>query len=352
MEKEKISALDAKFEAQKIAFAPVLFQVTLALRNLGILDHLFKKRKGSSINEMSKELKISRYGLQVLLEAGYTGGVVDQIDNETYTITKTGYYLLKDGMTIANMDFTNDVCYRGLEHLEEAIVEQRPAGLKELGSWETIYEGLKDLDKKTSDSWFAFDHFYSDDSFPLALETVFKDKPKRMTDIGGNTGKWSMACCNYDPDVNVTIVDLPGQIKMAKENVKKAGFEDRISFEAINMLRPDKAIPKADVIWMSQFLDCFSEEEIVVILKHAAKSMDKNTRMYIMETFWDNQKFPAASFSLAATSVYFTVMANGNSKMYGREIFIDLTKKAGLEIEEEFNDIGISHTILKLKIKD
>ena len=87
MEKKDLSALDAKFEAQKIAFAPVLFQVTLSLRNLGVLEYLFKNRKGASISDMSRDLNISRYGLQVLLETGYTGGVVDQIDDETYTIT-------------------------------------------------------------------------------------------------------------------------------------------------------------------------------------------------------------------------------------------------------------------------
>ena len=349
MEKKDLSALDAKFEAQKIAFAPVLFQVTLSLRNLGVLEYLFKNRKGASISDMSRDLNISRYGLQVLLETGYTGGVVDQIDDETYTITKTGYFLLSDKMTKVNMDFTNDVCYKGLSHLEEAIVKGEPSGLKELGSWETIYEGLKDLDKKTQDSWFAFDHFYSDDSFPKALKTVFKDKPKHIIDVGGNTGKWAMACCNYDPDVKVTIVDLPGQIKMASENVRKAGFADRISFVPINMLRPDKLIPEGDVIWMSQFLDCFSENEIVAILKHASKSLGKNARVFIMETFWDNQKFPAASFSLAATSVYFTALANGNSKMYGRKIFLDLVAQAGLELEKEYSEIGISHTILKTK---
>ena len=349
MEKKDLSALDAKYEAQKIAFAPVLFQVTLSLRDLGVLEYLFKSRKGASITDMSNALNISRYGLQVLLEAGYTGGVVDQIDDETYTITKTGYFLLNDKMTKVNMDFTNDVCYKGLAHLKEAIVEGKPAGLKELGSWETIYEGLKDLDKKTQESWFEFDHFYSDDSFPKALETVFKSKPKHIIDVGGNTGKWAMACCTYDPDVKVTIVDLPGQIKMASENVRKAGFADRISFEPINMLRPDKPIPRGDVIWMSQFLDCFSEDEIVSILKHASKSLDADARLFIMETFWDNQKFPAAAFSLAATSVYFTAMANGNSKMYGRNIFVDLISKAGLEVEEEYSEVGISHTILKTK---
>lgn len=64
------------------------------------------------------------------------------------------------------------------------------------------------------------------------------------------------------------------------------------------------------------FLDCFSEEEAVSILTRAAASMSPASKLYIMETFWDRQKYETASFCLAQTSVYFTALANGNSKMY------------------------------------
>ncbi len=351
MEKKNISVIEAKLEAQKIAWAPVIFQVTIVLRDLGILEYLLKNKTGASLTDMHNDLGVSRYGLQVLLEAGYTGGVVDQIDDETYSLTKTGYFILKDKMTRVNMDFTQDVCYKGLFHLKEAITEGTPAGLKELGNWENIYIGLKDLEKKVQDSWFEFDHYYSDDSLQEALKIFFESKPKRIVDVGGNTGKWSMACCKFDPNVAVTIVDLPGQVEMAKKNVKAAGLEDRISFQPMNMLSPDRAIPQADIIWMSQFLDCFSEDQIVGILQHAVKSMNDDTRLMIMETFWDNQQYPAAAHSLTATSVYFTVMANGDSKMYGRNVFLGLVERAGLVIEKEYNDVGISHTILRLKLK-
>jgi ubiquinone/menaquinone biosynthesis C-methylase UbiE len=351
MKHKNFSAIDAKYEAQKIAFAPVIFQVSVALRDFGVLNYLFEHKSGASVSEMHKALDISKYGLKVLLELGFECGVVEQQENDNYTLSKTGYYLLRDEMTRVNMDFIQDVCYKGLFHLKDSIKKEKPAGLKVLGDWPTIYAGLKDLDKKVQDSWFAFDHFYSDDSFPEALKVVFRSKPKHLIDVGGNTGNWAIACCNYNPDIQVTIVDLPGQLKMAAENVKKAGLENRISYEAIDLLNPDKSLPKGDVIWMSQFLDCFSENEIVSILKHVSKSMDENTRLFIMETFWDNQKFPAASLSLAATSVYFTTMANGNSKMYGREDFLTLIEKSGLSVEIEFEEIGISHTILKIKKK-
>ncbi len=344
---KELNAIDAKYEAQKIAFAPFVFQVSRILRDKGVLTFLRKKRrKGADIATIHAELGVSEYGLRILLELASTAGIVDRHDGEVYTLTKTGYFVDSDELTRVNMNFTHDVCYKGLFHLEEAIDQGKPAGLKEIGDWSTLYEGLSKFPKKERESWLNFDHYYSSDSFPEALPIVFKDKPKRFLDVGGNTGKFSIKCCAYDADVKVTIVDLPGQISLATRNIEMHKLEDRIDFFPLNMLHPDKPFPKADAIWMSQFLDCFSEEEIITILKHATITMTPDTKLFIMETFWDNQDYPAATFSLAATSVYFTAIANGNSKMYGIKRFIKLIEEAGLKVVDEKFPVGVSHTIL------
>ena len=67
---------------------------------------------------------------------------------------------------------------------------------------------------------------------------------------------------------------------------------------------------------MSQFLDCFSQEEILGLLKRSYDALDKNGVLYILETYWDKQEFEASTYSLHATSLYFTAIANGNSQMY------------------------------------
>jgi hypothetical protein len=97
---------------------------------------------------------------------------------------------------------------------------------------------------------------------------------------------------------------------------------------------------------MSQFLDCFSEEAILRILQKVAKTMAPHTRLYILETFWDRQAYEAAAFAVNCTSLYFTVMANGNSRMYHSSDFIRLIQQAGLSIESDINHIGLGHTLL------
>lgn len=347
----KMTAIEAKYEAQKIAFAPIYFHAVVSLKELGILDAIASKRDGLTLEEIVAQTKISTYGVKVLLEAGSCIDVVELGEEGRYQLTKVGRFIRSDRMTEVNMNFAKDVCYAGLEHLTESIREGRPAGLKVFGDWPTVYEGLSKLPEQVKQSWFEFDHFYSDDAFPYALELVFQEPVKKLFDIGGNTGKWARACCDYNSEVEVTMLDLPGQIAVAKQNNKDSAFEQRIHYHEINLLDERQAIPKgADTIWMSQFLDCFSAEEIMSILQRVYDAVDEQAFVYILEPFWDNQRFPASEFCLVGTSLYFTCIANGNSKMYHSEEMRKLSMDTGFELVERFELIGNSyHTLFKLR---
>ena len=347
MSNQPIKAIDAIQEAQKIAFAPFIFQATVSLRKLGVFNYIFDNRKkgGVSIDEISSELSISKYGIGVLLEIAESSNIVSQNEADKFELTTIGYFLNYNETVNVNINFTQDVCYKGLFHMTEAIQTGKPSGLKELGDWDTVYEGLSQLPPEVQKSWFEFDHHYSDEVFQEALEIVFRSNPKQIVDIGGNTGKFAISGCNYNKDVNIKIIDLPGQLKKALANVKKNVFEDRVTGYEIDWLKPNPSIPTgADTIWMSQFLDCFSEDEILTILKTAVASMDDKAELLIMETYTDRQKFDNAKFILEATSLYFTVLANGNSKMYPASVFIKLIAEAGLEIKEDIA-VGEYHTI-------
>jgi len=334
--------------AEFIAFGPVVFQVSRLMLKFGILDRL---REGAmTLPQIAEAAGLSEYAAKVLMEASLSiGTVIIDPGKDEYHLTSIGWFLLTDKSVRANIDFNHDVNYEGFFRLEEALKEGRPAGLTHFGSWPTIYEGLSSLPPQVQASWFGFDHYYSDLSFAEALPIVFAGKPRRIMDVGGNTGRFSQQCVAYDPDVEMTIVDLPQQIGLMKEAVKEDPNAGRIHGYGTNLLDPSNEFPEAvhpDVIWMSQFLDCFSEPQILSILQRAARIMDGHTRLMIMETFWDRQKFETAAFCLTMTSLYFTVMANGNSKMYHSDDFIKLIKEAGLEVETIHDGLGQGHSII------
>ncbi len=354
MPQKHIKAIDALEEAQKIAFAPFIFQTTISLNQLGVLDYIFEKNSvgGANIEEIANDLSISEYGLGVLLEMAESSNIVYVNDESKYELTKVGYFLAYNETARVNMNFTNDVCFKGLYHLKDSIKTGKPSGLKELGNWNTIYEGLSQLPEEVRKSWFDFDHHYSDGAFDEALQVIFRSNPKQIFDIGGNTGKCAILCCKHSKDVQVKIYDLPGQLNVALDNAKKNNLDHRISGQEIDWLSENPKIKKgAETIWMSQFLDCFSEDEIVKILSTCAEGMSESSELLIMETYTDRQRFDNAKFILEATSLYFTVLANGNSKMYRADVMIKLVEKAGLYIKEDIG-IGEYHTIFVCKKKD
>ena len=351
--KETLSARDAQRQAEFIAFGPIVFQVSRLMVKWGILEML--RDEALTIEEIAQKANISVYASKCLMEASLTIGTV-LVDEETnrFTISKTGWFLLNDPATRVNIDFNHDVNYEGLFRLEESLKESRPAGLEHFGNWPTVYEGLSQLPEQAQKSWFAFDHFYSDSSFEEALEIVFAHHPKTLMDVGGNTGRWAMQCVGYDKDVHVTIVDLPQQLEMMRKQTAGKDGADRIHGYGTNLLDRRNPLPQDqhyDAIWMSQFLDCFGEDEIESILERAAQVMDDDTTLYIMETLWDRQKYEPAAFCLTQISLYFTDIANGNSKMYHSEDLIRIIEKVGLQVKKIHDNLGQGHSIIEVKKK-
>lgn len=344
------SALDAISMAQFIAFAPYVFQASVLLRDKGILKLVDNaKADGIAIEDITTKVSMTHYAVRVLLEAGLGIGLVYRKENK-YCLTKTGHFFINHSMTIVNTDFMRDVCYDGAQDLAASLEQGKPVGLRHLGDWPTIYQGLSILPEQAKESWFNFDHYYSDNAFPEALPLVFASAPKRIMDIGANTGKFTLACLDYDKHVELGLVDLQIQLDVAKKNIENAGYGNRVQYHQRNMLDKATELPEGyDIIWMSQFLDCFADLEIVAILQKCHKALTNEGRIFINETFWDVQRFPASALSLQMTSLYFTTMANGNSQMYDSEVFFKLIAEAGFEVVKQTDNIGLSHTILELK---
>ncbi|MDR2118479.1 MAG: methyltransferase domain-containing protein [Tannerellaceae bacterium] len=348
---EEKTALEAQRLAHEISFGPIVFQVSRLMIKFGILQMLLDSEKGLSPEEICEKTPLSRYAVQVLLESSLTAGTVLYREGR-FEASKTGWFLLNDPLVRVNMDFIHDVNYAGWFSLEESLLNGRPEGLKVFGPWRTIYEGLSGLPGEVQHSWFAFDHFYSDSSFDEALPVVFGYRPRTLLDVGGNTGRWALRCVAHDPEVKVTVLDLPPQLALMRQHTFGACGAERVLEHGMNLLDRDAAFPAGfDAIWMSQFLDCFSEEEVTGILSRAAATMNGDTLLFIMETFWDRQRFETAAYCLTQISLYFTALANGNSKMYHSDDMIRCAEAAGLRIEKIYDGLGKGHSILVCKKK-
>lgn len=343
--KNKNSIIEELTSAQKFVFAPIAFQALATMLNIGIIDFLDKNI--SKEEDIINSLNLDEYTVRTLLQIGVLNNFIIKEDN-FYRLSKTGKLFLYDEMTITNFNYVKDVCYLGASELTSSFLEQKPKGLhKFVGDYPTIYPALTKLPENMKQSWYQFDHLYSDNCFDEVF-SIITQKYNKIFDIGGNTGKFERVCLKNNNNFDITMLDLKINIEAIKNNEELSACK----FHPINVLDDVPNYPKVEnsAILMSQFLDCFSKKDIEKILSDLRKVMDDNSSVYILEPYTDNQEFYGAEYALAHTSLYFTCMANGVSKFYTYNEMSEIIKKSGLCITECINNIG-SHNYTLLECK-
>lgn len=346
----------AQFWAYALSMGPMAFMVIYTLLEHDVLTRLREHSEGCTAEGLADELGGSLYAVTQLLRAACALGILNMDEQKVYTLTRVGWLIESDPQVRANVRFTYDINYRGFYHMPQSLAYGRPEGLQTLGSWSSIYEGLSALKTHEKASWLHFDHRYSDLAFGNVLDILFPaealrdSRPLRLLDIGGNTGRWALRCTQRHPSIEVTIADLPGQIALLNEQLADHPDRERINGYPIDILDPSAPLPQGpfDIIWMSQFLDCFSGEEVISILSRLRPLLRRETQVYILEPLVDRQQNGTARMTLSLMSLYFTVMANGNSGFFAEEELREYIRQAGLRIEEIHHGLGIGHSLLRL----
>ena len=348
-------APEALHKANFIALAPFIFAAAKAMRDLGFFRLLADSDTGLTKRELADKAGVTFYAASVLIDAAYRADMVcleeeDAGNDARWSLTKTGLYLATDRMTEVNLNFSADVCAEGLLSLTESLRTGKPAGLRTFSETaSTIYPLLETLPEPVRKSWFDYDHFYSDHVFEEELPILRRETSFRsVCDVGGNTGKFALAAAAFDPDVHVTIADLPEQCAAAKEKIADAGLSSRIALNPCDILKSSPAdLPGGiDVWWMSQFLDCFSSEQAVQILRLVRDAMEEGAVLAVNEIFGDRQRRDTAALVVDECSLYFTAIANGVSRFFNSAEFMECLAAAGFKVKSVHDALGLGHTLI------
>lgn len=352
MEKaDKTAFLDTLCEAQKIAFSPFIFKCVSAALKTGLLERIVTADAPLTRESLTQALRLTPYAVKVMVDLLKPAGILEETP-DGLTATRLGELLVLDEMTRVNFFFTDDVNYLALDKTLDSLLEGRPAGLAAFDpSWKTIYPHLPALPEAARTSWFRFDHFHSDQAYQKALKLLGYRRPKHLVDIGGNTGRFTKLFLETLPGTRATLVDLPVETEALADRPELGDVIDRIDTVAIDWLSdsPLTGTGHADLYWMSQFLDCFSHEEALSILRRVREAMVPGASLAVLEPVVDRQRHRAAELSLAATSLYFTTVANGNSRFFYGDELEALFHEAGFQLMEEYNGLGISHSLFILR---
>jgi ubiquinone/menaquinone biosynthesis C-methylase UbiE len=113
---------------------------------------------------------------------------------------------------------------------------------------------------------------------------------KRMLDLGGGSGAYSIAFVKASSALHCEIVDLPEVLPITQEHIRQAGLSDRISTRPGDMLTVSLAPASYDLILLSAICHMFSPEENRQLLNRAYAALAPQGRLVISDFILDADK--------------------------------------------------------------
>ena len=112
---------------------------------------------------------------------------------------------------------------------------------------------------------------------------------KRLLDVGGGSGAFSIALCQRNPELRGTVLDFPNVIDVAQRFVAEAKLAHRIDYiraDAVNGAWPSGQ----DLILMSYLLSAVAEDSIPHLLRKAWQALQPGGRLLIHDFMLDDDE--------------------------------------------------------------
>lgn len=135
---------------------------------------------------------------------------------------------------------------------------------------------------------------------PHVLRAVGAEGVKRMLDLGGGSGAYSIAFAQANPQLRAEILDVAEVLPLTQQYLRRAGVADRVSTRARDMLTAtlDSGY---DLVLLSAICHMFSPEENQRLFARACQALASKGRLVVQDFILDPDKTGpsfAALFSL------------------------------------------------------
>jgi SAM-dependent methyltransferase len=187
---------------------------------LGVFDALHEEPAAAP--ELAERLSLDPLGAETLLTTLVTMGYVETAGERLRNTPVTERLLVSSSPeSIATfVGAQGDLHWQVLDLLPGAVRDGTAYAMHEERRgdsvrWEAYIRGLFEISRPEHEA-------------NAALVPV--EDPRRMVDVAGGHGGFSMEMCRRHPELHATILDLPPSAAVGRRIVEEQGFADRISF--------------------------------------------------------------------------------------------------------------------------
>jgi (2Fe-2S) ferredoxin/predicted O-methyltransferase YrrM len=140
-----------------------------------------------------------------------------------------------------------------------------------------------------TEAFIAAMHRNASERAVAVVRAVGPEKVRRMVDVGGGSGAYSIAFAKANPALTADIVDLPAVGAIAQRHIDRAGVADRIHVRAGD-LRSDLLGDGYDLVFVSAICHMLSPEENRGLLRRCGEALAAGGRVVIQDFILEPDK--------------------------------------------------------------
>ncbi len=227
---------------------------------------------------LAKKIDADERALTMLLDALAAIGLL---------VKQNGSYRTEPSLQSSLSEGTPESVVPMLRHT--ALLWKRWSHLTDIVEGTDISESTKEAFSWTPESLKAFIgamHVIGEPMAARVVKAVDLAGAKRLLDVGGASGTYTIAFLKAAPGLQATLFDRPEVIEMARERLDRAGLLGRVLLAAGNFYR-DELPPGHDLALLSAIIHQNSPEENVALFRKVFRSLNTGGRMIIRDHIMD-----------------------------------------------------------------
>lgn len=239
---------------------------------MGLVEALDKKAR--FVEELAQDLKISKEGIEVLIDNLEALGYVERVASDKYLLSKRGkrFFSKEKPSSMLNTVLFSSYVFDALVDLEKNVKKGGP--------------GDVNLDLFTPEQWAIFNKTMIEIASSNATEIANllpKNKNfKKLLDVGGSHGLHAIEYCKKVPNLDATILDLKPVEPYANQVIKEKKMTDRVKFRVGDFLKDDLG-EGFDVVFAFNVIHGLNLEPNSLLTKKIYNAMNKGGMYVILD---------------------------------------------------------------------
>lgn len=245
---------------------------------VGIRLGVFEALSGGPLTaaETARRVEASERGITLLLDALESLGYVQKKDGGYMNTPMTVKWLLRNSPTnlAGGIPFFESMVFDRWGHLDESIRRGKPAmsGSEWLdqhpGSYRVYEEGMIAIARMAADEVIA--------------KVKLPPTARRLLDVGGGHGLYSIRFCRRYPDLSATVFDLPPAVEVARETIAAEGMGGQVTTQAGDVWLDNLGVGY-DVALLFNLIHAYLPDKNIELLRKVAGALDRGGHIVIME---------------------------------------------------------------------